>query len=193
MLKFAGRDLRILDWDIENMPLAYWYEGQTSPQITAIAARFIGESVTYCWLLGDVPLREILTEFVKVYEQADMVTGHFIRNHDLPIVSGALIEHGMPPLKPKMSSDTKNDLIGFSGLSKSQENLSEMLGIPAPKIQMNQVKWREANRLTAKGKALTQERVVGDINQHILLRRRLIELDLLGAPRMWHGGLRVKS
>lgn len=186
-LKFAGPGVRVLDFDIENRPLSYLGMDFTTAEITAIACGFTDERKVHCWLLGRDDPEHMLKEFVKLYDEADMVTGHFIRNHDLPIINGALMEYGLELLKPKLTSDTKNDLRVAKGISKSQENLAEMLGIPAPKIQMNQVKWRKANRLTEEGLRLTEERVVGDINQHIQLRERLIEENLLKPPKMWRG------
>jgi hypothetical protein len=70
----------------------------------------------------------------------------------------------------------------------SQENLGAMLGIEAPKVKMNMAKWREANRLTQKGLALTYERVAGDVIQHVQLRQALIERKLIGPPRVWNPG-----
>jgi hypothetical protein len=84
-----------------------------------------------------------------------------------------------------MSEDTKNDLIGFKGISKSQENLAAMFGLEAEKIQMNQVKWRDANRLTRSGLTLTEKRVVGDIYQHEQLRLALRERGLLKSAKPW--------
>lgn len=186
-LRFTGRGLRILDFDCEARPLS-WYGGDfVTRELTAIAAQFIGEKRVYCWLLGrDDPIR-MLKAFRRLYDQADMVTGHFIRGYDLPAVNAGMLEAGLPPLTAKLSHDTKLDLLRFSGLSKSQENLGALLHLEHPKVQMDQEKWREANRLTARGLALTRRRVVGDVRQHIELRARLLELGLLGPPRVWSG------
>jgi hypothetical protein len=81
--------------------------------------------------------------------------------------------------------DTKVDLKPFDALSKSQESLAGMLGIDAPKIQMDQTKWRAANRLTPEGVALTKERVSGDVVQHMQLRDALIEAGMLNPPELW--------
>lgn len=180
-----ARSLRILDFDIENRPLNYGGMDFTFSDITAIAAGWVNERKVYCWALGEVDTITILNEFVAMYDQADVVTGHFIRNHDLPIINGALIEFGLPPLSEKLSSDTKNDLVRRKGISASQESLSDMLGLSAPKIQMNQKAWREGNRLTPEGIALTKKRCVGDIRQHKQLRAALVEANLLGPPRLW--------
>lgn len=177
--------LRILDFDIENRPLSYLGSDFTTAEITAIGAGFCGESSIHCWLLGKDSPEDILESFVELYDAADMVTGHYIRKHDLPIVNGALMEYGMRPLKSKLTSDTKNDLLKRSGISASQENLAAMLDIVAPKIQMNQHKWRQANRLQEDGIELTRQRVVGDVVQHQQLRKRLIERGLLGPPKVW--------
>lgn len=174
----------ILDFDIENRPLSYWTPDRPSAEITAIAWSFGGNKVEVRLLGRDDP-EEMLTAFVTAYDLADMVTGHYIRRHDLPIINGALMEYGLPTLKPKLVQDTKVDLVKRADLPVSQEALAEMLGVPAPKISMSQVKWREANRLAPEGLALTEKRVVGDVKQHMKLRKALLKAGLLKAPRVW--------
>lgn len=184
-MRFTGKALRILDFDSEARPLS-WYGGDfVTKELTAIAGQFIGEKRIYCWALGEVDEIEMLQSFRELYDAADMVTGHFIRGYDLPVINGAMLEYGLPPLGQKLSHDTKLDLLKFSGLSKSQENLGAMLGLEHPKVQMDQAKWREANRLTKKGIALTKKRVKGDVVQHIELRTTLIQRGMLGSPKVW--------
>lgn len=187
---------RILDFDIENRPLSYWYGDATTGEITAIAWQFLDEDEPSVVALGELSLPEILETFVEVYDQADIVTGHYIRMHDLPVLNAMLIEAGMAPLGNKMTHDTKLDLVRVRHLSASQEALAAMLGVEAPKVQMTQADWREANRLTERGIALTKERVTGDIRQHIQLRAKLLELGLLRPPRMWYsapGGVTISQ
>jgi hypothetical protein len=157
----------------------------TTAEITAIACGWADSTKVEVWLLGECELPEILGEFVERYNQADVVTGHYVRKHDLPIINGALLEQGMTPLGPKLVSDTKNDLVKRSGISASQENLAAMYGLSAGKEHMSQVAWREANRLTPKGLAETRRRVVGDVKQHKQLRKRLAEAGALGVPKLW--------
>lgn len=184
--KYRSGKTKVLDWDLENRPLSYLGKDFTTAEVTAIACKFVGERKIRCWLLGSgISMKDMLGEFREVFSYADVVTGHYILGHDLPIVSGALIEQGLDPLPPKLASDTYFHLKKFKGISKSQENLAAMLGLSAPKVQMNTIKWREANRLTPDGLALTEARVVGDVLQHTRLRAKLIELDLLKPPKMW--------
>ena len=157
----------------------------TTSDVTAIAASFEGTSKIHVWLLGEVTQLQMLLRFLKLYNAADVVTGHYIRGHDLPILSGALMEHGFGALPQKLVSDTKTDLKKRSGISASQESLSDMLGVTAPKYHMTQRRWRAANRLTPEGIAETKRRVVGDIRQHKQLRKRLLEDDLLRPPTLW--------
>ena len=131
------------------------------------------------------PLREVLRTHANTYARADLVTGHYIRKHDLPIINGALAELEMPLLGPKLASDTLRDIPRWKDLPRSQENLCEMLGIAAEKQHMSQANWREANRLTAAGLAKTRKRVRKDVIQHRALREKLMELGWLGPPRMW--------
>lgn len=185
----VNRPMRVLDFDVEARPL-HWISGDyVSKEITAIAWAWVDypDHVT-CYLLGETDAETMLRMFLAVYAEADMVTGHFIRGYDLPMVQGALTEYGLPPLDDKLTQDTKIDLIKRQGLSGSQENLGSMLGLHNPKVKMDQGMWRAANRLTPEGLALVRERCVGDVKQHIEMRARLLELGYLGPPRLWKSG-----
>lgn len=180
-------EIRILDFDIENRPLSYLGQDFTTAEITAIAACWHGKPKTMkVWLLGrDEPVA-MLEEFRALYDAADMVTGHYIRMHDLPIINGAMVEHGLDTLADKLTCDTKLDLVKKGPvISASQENLSAMLGLVAPKIHMNTVLWREANRLTTEGLRLTYKRAAGDVIQHMALRDALVARNLLSTPKQW--------
>ena len=178
--------LHILDVDIENRPLAYLGQDFTTAEITAIGACWHDEPDTLkVWLLGRDKPKVMLEGFRALYDKADIVTGHYIRKHDLPIINGAMIEYGLPPLAEKLTVDTKMDLMKHWYLSASQENLCETLGVPAAKVHMSNAKWLEANRLTKEGLGLTAERVIGDIIQHMALRNILVERGLLTEPRVW--------
>ena len=181
------RPLRVLDFDIENRPLTYLGSDFTTAEVTAIAWAWVDkpEDVTV-YLLGETDLPEILQAFVAVWNQADLVTGHFLRGHDIPMINGALVEFGMPMLCDRMTSDTKLDFGRTKGISLSQESLAAMRNLEKPKVQMNQAKWREANRLTPEGLAWVRERASGDVQQHIELRRELAQY--LGPPRLWRSG-----
>jgi len=182
-------ELRLLDLDIENWPISYAGSDFTFADITAIAWSWYGERDVSCAVQtkSDSSRRRMLKAFADAYREADMVTGHNIRRHDLPHLNGALMELGLPPLGRIMVSDTYADLKKRSGISASQENLAEMLDVPAPKIGMSQIKWRAANRLTPEGLELTRLRVVGDVVQHKALRKVLVERGLLGPARAWRG------
>ena len=190
-LKFRvpHRPMRVLDFDIENRPLSYLGSDFTTAEVTAIAWAWTDtpEDVTV-YLLGEHDLPYILSAFVDAYNQADIVTGHYIRGHDLPMLNGALMECRMAPLGDKRVCDTKIDMMRCKGLSLSQESLGAMFRLDYAKEQMNQIKWRAANRLTPEGLAEVRRRVVGDVRQHIGLRQELLSLGYLGPPTMWRSG-----
>lgn len=184
---------KILSFDIEARPLG-WYGGDwVHKEVTVIASGWVdGYRVTDIQV--DVLTRRsfsqqaMLARFHKRYDQADMVTGHYIRGFDLPVLQAGYAEHNMNLLEQKMTSDTKGDLIKYTGVSKSQENIASFLGISSPKIQMNMGKWRAANRLTRKGIALAKERAKGDIVQQVEMRAELMDRGLLGPPKLWLPG-----
>lgn len=199
MFKTATKPLRILDFDLENRPLHYWFGDATTAEVTAIAWAWYGDESrkgrpnVHVKLLKAPPKQrssaiKMFKAFSEAYEEADIVTGHFIRGHDLPMINGQLAELGLPGLGPKLTSDTKLDLMKRKAMSVSQKNLAGMLGVEAPKVDMPQTSWRDANRLTPDGIKLTEARVVGDILQHMQLRQVLINRGLLGEPKLWVPG-----
>jgi len=184
-----SRPLRVLDFDIENRPLSYLGSDFTTAEVTAIAWAWTDQpnDVTV-YLLGEHELPAILARFVAAYQQADLITGHYITGHDLPMINGALMECRLPTLPDKCVQDTKTHLVRSKGLSLSQESLGAMFRLDHEKVQMNQSKWRAANRLTPEGLAEVRKRVTGDVQQHIALRRELLALGYLAAPTLWKSG-----
>lgn len=196
MILTRGRRLKVLDFDCECRPMA-WYGGDfVTKQPTAIAWSFVGERGVRVEAIGESydsrnvldEERDMLDLFVDAYDRADIVTGHFIRGFDLPLINGALMRLGMPGLKPKMAQDTKTDLVKAGGLSKSQENLGAMFELRHPKVPMNTSRWMLANLLLPEGIKATKKRVVGDVRQHMELRAEMLDRGLLMAPRVWSSG-----
>src|SRR6185436_10157697 len=92
------KQLKVLDFDIENRPLSYWIpDGKPTAEITAIASCWADDPESMVvHLLGQDDPELMLQFFVNRYNKADIVTGHYIRVHDLPIINGALMEFGLP-------------------------------------------------------------------------------------------------
>lgn len=184
--------LQVLDLDLENRPLSYLGSDYTTGEITAIAWGWNSdpetvscEVLTKRWPGSAI---RMLKRFLEAYNQADIVTGHYILGHDLPVINAACLELGLPPLRQKLVQDTKVHLTNRKYLSASQESLAGVLGCRASKFHMTQPMWREANRLTPAGIALTRERCTDDVVQHMELRSKLLDLHWLGRPRPWKGG-----
>jgi DNA polymerase elongation subunit (family B) len=182
----VAKDLKILDFDIETRLVGFYEAGRFKPKGSepiAIAASFIGSDKVDVWLQPEHSIEEMLAGFRLLYKEADIVTGHYIRKFDLPILNGAMFEYGFDLLDPmKLVSDTKTDLKPFEGLSKSQENLSELLELAESKYHMNDPRWRKATRLTPEGVKRTRSRVTGDVQQHKVLRKALLDAGVLNPP-----------
>jgi hypothetical protein len=182
---------RVLDFDLETRRLGFHDGGRFSPTgcepviIAASWERGVQAdfySLNPTWDERDA--REMLEWFASLWDEADIVTGHYIRKFDIPIVNGCLFEWGYPPLKPKRTLDTHGDMPRLAGMSKSQENLGEMLRIGSKKFHMNDTLWREVSRLTPRGLEEARARVVADVAQHQELRERLSG-DWLKSGRWW--------
>lgn len=186
-----SRDLLVLDFDIETRRVGFHNAGRFAPdgcEPVIVAAAFDGEdpelfSLGTRWTRRSAA--DIAKRFRERYEAADIVTGHYIRKFDLPIMNGVMFEHGLGPLPEKLVIDTKSDLLDFAGRSKSQENLSALQRLEASKFHMNDEWWREVARLTPEGLALASKRVYDDVLQHRELGARLAFDGWLKAPTLW--------
>src|SRR5574338_21807 len=178
---------RVLHFDIENAPLTYYAPDYPTSQITAIASAFADDpqgSMHAC-LLGETDIPTMLRFFVERYNEAEIVSGHYVIKHDLPIINAMLIEHGMDPLSPKLVSDTKQHLVKFSDLPKNQEFLLDLFGTETHKYHMTQYDWRQANRFTLEGLDRTRKRVTSDVQGHIEMRKALLDRRLISVPKEW--------
>jgi len=186
------RRLRILDFDIECLP-GHWIGGDyVSKIITAVAWKWIDEPG------GPTSIVEVLTHYdtdpddmaaalARCINVADIVTGHYIRGFDLPLLNGNLLRANRIPLSPVLAQDTKLDLIKSHGRSLSQKNLAALIGVDEPKIDVGLFDWEGFNTRTPGFEEKGIERVAGDVTQNIAMRARLLELGWLGPPRTWDG------
>jgi hypothetical protein len=127
----TAKRLNILHFDIENRPLSYWAD-RPSAEVTAIAWSWADSNDVLVALLEHGRLFGF-KGFLRAYAEADMVSGHYIRKHDLPIINGALIDNGWDVLPPKLTSDTKTDMVKKGDLPASQEALCAYFNIPPQK------------------------------------------------------------
>jgi hypothetical protein len=195
-LRSAG-SLRILHFDLENRPLSYRGQDWTTAEITAVAWSWADSDQIDVLLLQrngryedaagkrHAPAKA-LQMFADVLRSAGIVTGHYIRKHDLTLYNGALLDHQLPPLRRLLVSDTQADLVKRKDFAASQGDLAELYELEESKFGMSQPAWRSANRLETKGIARTRKRVVDDVIQHKAVRRALVERGALKEPRGWN-------
>ena len=188
--------LRLLCFDLENRPLAYWYDGETTSEITAFGWKLVGDSTVHTMLLqpdgtfvvdGDEVVSDTTAYkfFAEQLALVDLIYGHNIRRHDLPILNAGLLRRQLPTLPPLLTSDTSKDIPKKGGVSVSLENLAAMYGLKGKKYTMSQPMWEDANRLTEAGIELARKRVTSDVLLQERLRKKLIALDILKGPRVW--------
>lgn len=187
-----GKPLRVLDFDIETRKVGFHDAGRFAPagcEPVAVAFKWHGEAgvnvrtLNTKWSLGS--LRWLVRPLFDAFAEADIITGHYIKKFDLPILAGVALETGVYFQRPLMVVDTKTDLVELQGMSKSQENLAALKGLEASKFHVNDNTWRQVARLTKDGMAQAMKRVVADVRQHEQLYNVLQEEGQLGRPNVW--------
>lgn len=199
------RPMHYSEWRPESQMTAYaweWIEiGPDWPRIgsNAIYIPEIGETAAdRARLRGGVLLqdmsneRALLAEFLDAYDQADLVIGHYIRRHDLPLINDHAVRMGFKPISErpqKLVQDTKMDFVKVKALGLSQDNLAETYNLGEDtgprKHHMAGANWRIANALDARGRADAWERVTSDVVQNVQIYDESRRRDALRAPLRW--------
>lgn len=180
---------RLLNFDIETRKVGFHSAGRFAPdgcEPTAIAVSWFGEDRIDSRVIHESQqIPGMLKWFRGFYDEADILVGHYIRKFDLKVLNAAYLEWGLEPLTWKKAWDTKLDLIDFAGISKSQDNLGDMLRLQEHKFQMNDTAWRRATRLTPTGQNRARRRVRGDVRQNKEMFTEMHNRKMLHLPKTW--------
>jgi hypothetical protein len=182
MLLTAARKLAILDFDCESVATGFGDPQWVPQKVTAIAWSWFGDEriESRLRLAG---AEKMLTAFLKAYNAAELIVGHYIRKHDLPLIDKECAELGLPPLAPKLVQDTHADLIRTKGMKRDQDNLAEFLELAEKKQTMNQRQWEAA--YAERGWPQIRARAESDVRQNKLMREAMLERGWLKPPRIW--------
>lgn len=174
-----------MHFDMECLP-GHWIGGDyVSKVVTAAAWSWRGSDFVNVRTHYDCEPRFIVRALAKHIRSADIVTGHYIRGFDLPLLNGALLREGEEPLEQVLTVDTKMDLLKTHGRSQSQKNLAGLLGVPAPKVDLTLGEWEQFNLKHPDFRDRGEIRVVGDVIQHKQLYQALEDRGWLGSPKVW--------
>lgn len=127
-----------------------------------------------------------LASWVKPLRKPCLVVTHNGFDYDLPLLNGTLIKMGLPPLPRLLVSDTYAHLPRRGqAFSASLGNLAERFNVGHEKGHMSEYDWELV--YAGDRDALERLRVynIGDVFTTLALRRRLLELGLLGSPSYW--------
>ncbi len=183
-------DLRILDFDTESLAAGFADPEWVPQKITCCAWSWVGEDeihVRACGFRGffqDAPRARMMRPFLAAVREADMLTGHNIKRHDLRVINAECMRLGFDPLPPLLLQDTMR-LPPSKGFKKGQDNLSELLEVPAEKMTLSWQGWDKA--YSEEGWPMVKERCRSDVAQNKLLRVALLERGWLGDPVRWNG------
>ena len=177
------RPMHYSDWRPEGQITGWAMAWLDAPGVLSVATLDHGET--------DLEYRyneaHMLAKLLKAIRSADVVVGHYIRKHDLPLLNETCLRLGLPLLPKLQTIDTKADLTSIVQLGASLENLGVTLidDDENGKHHMCGGMWRIANQLTVEGKAGTAKRVMADVVLNIRVLEELRRRGALGAVKWW--------
>ncbi len=181
--------LSILDFDTESLAAGFADPAWVPQAVTCCAWSWIGDDhvdVTICGFDGffvpKVRARTILP-LVEAIRSADMVTGHNLWRHDLPLLQSECKRLKLGSLGSVLVQDTmwQGKTKGFK---KGQDNLARLLRVNDEKLSLDWQAWWDA--YAEKGWPIVKERCVSDVIQHKAMREAMLAEGWLKAPRRWY-------
>lgn len=177
---------RVFAIDCETRPGPYGGQDFTFRNMLSIAGVF-EDDISNPIYLGPGFLPGQLGMFARQMQKCLVVT-HNGPRYDLPLLNGTLIKNGLEPLGPILVSDTYAHLPKRGqAFSASLGNLATRFDVGEQKGHMGEVGWEAA--YAGERKALEQLRDynIGDCITTLALRKKLLDMGLLGPPRVWRG------
>ncbi len=183
------RSLRILDFDTESVAAGFADPQWVPQKITCCAWSWIGSDEIEATISTSEGLfrrperrRKMLLPLLLAINEADMVTGHNLIRHDLPILMAECRRLGLPDLPDLLVQDTMR-LGKTKGFKKGQDNLIALTDGPVQKLSLSWQEWQDAYE--EKGWATVVERCKTDVEGHKLLRQEMLERGWLKDAVRW--------
>lgn len=183
------RPTRILDFDIETVAAGFADPEWVPQKITCVAWSWIGDDTVESRICGPGGIfgapeqrAEMLAPLIEAIGSADRVTGHNILRFDLPVVNAECLRLGIAPLGEVLVEDTIR-LVRTKGFKKGQDVIGRLLKVPAEKLALDWQAWQDA--YDENGWQTIRDRCEGDVVQHKLIRKEMLELGWMKPPRVW--------
>jgi uncharacterized protein YprB with RNaseH-like and TPR domain len=170
--------------DIEARPGPWAGSDFTFRHMLSIAGKHVGNGKAVYLAPGFEDWE--LEDFVSPIREGAMVLTHNGPKYDLPFLSGSLIRAGLDPLPRLLVTDTYAHIPKRgSAFSASLGNITQRFAVTHQKGSMSEVEWDLAYHGDPDALARLRRYNIGDVLATIALRKELLALGLLGAPRWW--------
>lgn len=173
----------IFSFDVEARPGPWAGSDFTFRHMLSIAGRELGGKMKY---LAPGFSADELEEFVYPLRMGAIALTHNGPKYDLPMVSGTLMRYGLKPLPRLMVTDTYAHFPKRGqAFSASLGNLAQRFEVGKRKGSMSEAEWDAAYNGDPEALVKLRRYNCNDVDTTIALRKRLLELNLLGPPRWW--------
>jgi hypothetical protein len=118
-----------------------------------------------------------LRSFYQALAEADVVTGHNIRRHDIPLMNAHCVREGDDPIQwPEIVDTLDRELWGGAtkGLSRSQANTAARMGLDNEKMTVHLDTWEKAAAGAVNELLVVEERCMSDVTGHIEMYKELV-------------------
>jgi hypothetical protein len=178
-VNFTGEGLRILDFDTENNPGFYWYDGKPTDILHTIACAWLDDpSDNHVWQvrwsarLGLHFPPSSFRAFRRIVESADIVTAHNVVRHDVPLLNAYADRGHLERIRWPRIVDTLTDIKDTGGMPRSQEYLADRDRTSERKMHVGLHTWERAARGEPEAMKIVADRCLSDVFSHIELYRK---------------------
>lgn len=190
-------EFKTLFFDGETVAAGFADPAWVPQRVTCLACSFKDQDKIYSWTRRDGAVR-MFSQFLKFYNEADVVVAHNITRFDLGVIMADLMRlkaegKDIELLSAKQIQDTMK-LPKSKGFKKGLDDIAVLLGVPIEKLALNHRQWEEAYNWDKiiEGKPVSRQdwkiikqRCESDVLLLKLVYDRLSELEMLSPIKMW--------
>lgn len=196
-IKVTTKRDKLLYFDCETVAAGFADPSWVPQRVTCISWSWDGNDKIYTKIRREGAY-DMLSSFLDVYNEADVIVAHNITRFDLGVINADLMRLKLEGRDIELLGSKRiQDTMKFpkaKGFKKGLDDVATLVSVPVEKFSLNHRQWEEAyawdeiiegKPIGKKDWSVIKERCESDVLLLKLVRQKLAEAGMLKAPKLW--------
>lgn len=196
-IKVTTKKDKLLYFDCETVAAGFADPDWVPQRVTCISWSWDGNDKIFTKTRREGAF-EMLSSFLEVFNQADVIVAHNITRFDLGVINADLMRLKLEGKDIELLGSKRiQDTMKFpkaKGFKKGLDDIATLTSVPVEKFSMNHRQWEEAyawdeiiegKPVSKKDWAIIKERCESDVLLLKLVRQKLADAKMLKPAKVW--------